>query len=124
MTLTPSRAIRFAVLALSLPMLSGCIAKTIVDVATAPVKIASKAVDLATTSQSEADEKRGRDLRRREEQLGKLERRYTKQLADCDDGDRGACRDARETYDEIEALRPTIPAPLSEADRDGISRDD
>ena len=39
--------------------LSGCIG-TLVDVATAPVKVVSKGVDLATTSQSERDEKRGR----------------------------------------------------------------
>lgn len=110
--LTPSRAFHFSILVMAAPLLSGCIAKTIVDVATAPVKVASKAVDLATTSQSEADEKRGRDLRKREARLGKLERRYREELADCEDGDNGACRDARDTYKEIEALRPTIPAPL------------
>ena len=54
--------------------LSGCIG-TLVDVATAPVKVVSKGVDLATTSQSERDEKRGREIRQREERLGKLERR-------------------------------------------------
>ena len=63
----------------------------------------------ATTSQSEADENRGRESRRREERLGKLERDYQKQTEDCEDGDRGACRDARETYDEIQELLPTIP---------------
>ena len=47
-------------------MLPGCLAKAVVDVATAPVKAVSKGVDLATTSQSEADEKRGREIRRRE----------------------------------------------------------
>ena len=54
-------------------LLSGCLG-TVADVVTAPVKVAGKAVDLATTSQSEADEKRGREIRRREERLGKLER--------------------------------------------------
>lgn len=54
---------------------SGCVS-TLVDVATAPVKVVSKGVDLATTSQSEADEKRGREIRRREERLAKLEREY------------------------------------------------
>ena len=49
--------------------LQGCLAKTAWDVATLPVKAGSKAVDLATTSQSEADEKRGRELRKREERL-------------------------------------------------------
>lgn len=91
------------------PLLSGCLAKTVVDVATAPVKVAAKGVDLATTSQSEADEKRGRELRKREERLGKLERRYDKQLRECEDGDSEACEDARATYDEIQELLPTIP---------------
>ena len=89
--------------------LQGCLAKTAFDVATAPVRVASKAVDLATTSQSEADEKRGREIRRREEQLAKLERRYRKQVEDCDDGDRKACDKARETYAEIERLMPMVP---------------
>jgi hypothetical protein len=50
---------------LALPLaLGGCIvgtvAKTAVDIATIPVKVASAGVDAATTSQAEADEKRGR----------------------------------------------------------------
>ena len=80
-----------------------------VDVATAPVKVVSKGVDLATTSQSEADEKRGREIRRREERLAKLERDYEKQLDDCEDGDRRACDDARDTYAEMQQILPTIP---------------
>ncbi len=55
--------------------LSGCVAKAVVDTAvtavTLPVKAASKTVDLATTSQSEADEKRGRELRKQDEQRGR-----------------------------------------------------
>ena len=53
--------------------LSGCttIASTAVDVVTLPVKVVSKGVDAATTSQSEADEKRGRELRKAEERAGK-----------------------------------------------------
>ena len=59
-------------LALVVPLLlGGCLAKTALDVATAPVKIASKGVDLATTSQSEADEKRGRELRKADEERGR-----------------------------------------------------
>ncbi len=91
-------------------VLSGCIARTAADIVTAPVKVASKGVDLATTSQSEADEKRGRELRKREEELGKLERRYEEQLEDCRDGDRNACSEASETYSEIQLILPTIPA--------------
>ncbi|MBA3526073.1 MAG: hypothetical protein H0T82_04030 [Sphingomonas sp.] len=59
-----------AVLALAL-LLSGCaigtIASTAVDVVTLPVKVVSKTVDLATTSQAEADQKRGRELRQQDE---------------------------------------------------------
>ena len=61
--------------------LTGCIttvAKTAVDVVTLPVKIVSKGVDLATTSQSEADEKRGRELRKAEEAAGKRQREWEK----------------------------------------------
>ena len=56
------------------PLLSGCvgtIAKTTVDVVTLPVKVASAGVDAVTTSQSEADEKRGREIRKEEERRGK-----------------------------------------------------
>jgi hypothetical protein len=68
------------------PFLSGCvvgtIASTAVDVVTVPVKVVSAGVDAATTSQSEADEKRGRELRKAEEARGrearKLEERCRK----------------------------------------------
>ena len=90
-------------------VLGGCLAKTAIDVATAPVRVVSKGVDLATTSQSEADEKRGREIRRQEERLGKLERDYEKQLDRCKDGDRRACSDASKTYAEMQQIIPTIP---------------
>lgn len=89
--------------------LSGCLARAAVDVVTAPVKVGSKAVDLATTSQSEADEKRGRELRKREERLGKLERRYEKQTEKCREGDDEACEEARATYSEMQEILPTLP---------------
>ena len=57
------------------PALSGCVVKTIaetaVDVATLPVKAASAGVDAVTTSQAEADQKRGRELRKEEERRGR-----------------------------------------------------
>ncbi len=90
--------------------LQGCIARTAVDIVTAPVKVVGKGVDLATTSQSEADEKRGRELRKREEELGKLERRYEKEMEDCSDGDDRACFRAKETYSEIQILLRDWPA--------------
>lgn len=91
------------------PALSGCIAKTALDVATAPVRVASKAVDLATTSQSEADEKRGRELRKREERLGQLERRHAREMDRCGEGDERSCQAARLTRAEIEELLPAVP---------------
>jgi hypothetical protein len=66
---------RFLLVAMPGLTLTGCIAQTAVDIVTLPVKVASKTVDVLTTSQSEADEKRGRELRLREECEGKEERR-------------------------------------------------
>ncbi len=91
-------------LAASAPLLGGCLAKAALDVATAPVRVASKAVDLATTSQSEADEKRGRAMRKHEEQIGKLERRRLREQEKCDDGDDDACEAAAKTRDELRTL--------------------
>ncbi|QPC98687.1 hypothetical protein [Qipengyuania soli] len=103
------RRLALLILPLASLALQGCLAKTALDVATAPVRIASKGVDLATTSQSEADEKRGREIRRREERLGKLQRQYERQLDDCQEGNRGACDDATRTYAEMQQIIPTIP---------------
>ena len=63
-------------IALLLPiLLGGCvvgtIAHTAVDIVTLPVKVASAGVDAVTTSQAEADQKRGRELRKAEEQRGR-----------------------------------------------------
>ncbi len=60
----------------SLPLaLGGCVVGTLasaaVDVVTLPVKVASAGVDAVTTSQAEADQKRGRELRRQEEERGR-----------------------------------------------------
>jgi len=74
------------VLALFLPLLTsacivGTVAETAVDVAVLPVKAVAKGVDLATTSQYEADEKRGREMRKAEEAYGKQLREWEKQCA-------------------------------------------
>ncbi|MEP0390566.1 MAG: hypothetical protein ABJ205_09270 [Erythrobacter sp.] len=106
MRITPHLTI--ALMGLSLT-LSGCLVRTAANVVTAPVRVASKAVDLATTSQSEADENRGREIRRREARLAELERQFREESEDCADGDRGACSDARETREEIEELVPQVP---------------
>ena len=69
-------------------LLSGCIVGTAVDVVTLPVNAASKTVDVLTTSQSEADEKRGREIRKAEEREGKARRkaeREARRQAERDD---------------------------------------
>lgn len=60
-------------------LLSGCIARTAVDLVTLPVKVASEAVDAVTTSQAEADRRRGRQIREEEERLGREARRAEQQ---------------------------------------------
>jgi hypothetical protein len=102
-------AIKVMVVGVAAFALQGCLAKTAVSAVTLPVKVASSGVDLATTSQSEADQKRGREIRQREERLGKLQRDYEKQIDRCGEGDRQACSDARESYAEIQMLLPLVP---------------
>lgn len=57
------------------PALSGCIvgtvASTAVDVVSLPIKAVSRGVDAVTTSQKEADEKRGKEARKADEERGK-----------------------------------------------------
>ncbi|MDQ0466854.1 hypothetical protein QO010_004650 [Caulobacter ginsengisoli] len=57
-----SKILVFCLIAAALPM-SGCIASKIVTV---PVKTVAAGIDAVTTSQKEADEKRGREARKRE----------------------------------------------------------
>lgn len=64
-------------------MASGCLARLAADVVTAPVKVVSKTADVLTTSQSEADEKRGRAVRKEEERIGKLARKRDKAQREC-----------------------------------------
>ena len=74
------------VLVLLACLVSGCVvgtvAKTAVAVATLPVKVASAGVDAVTTSQSEADEKRGRELRKADEKRARDERAEAKRAAE------------------------------------------
>jgi hypothetical protein len=65
-----------ALIVLLLPTtLGGCVvgtvASTAVDVVTLPVKVASAGVDAVTTSQSEKDEKLGRQMRKQDEERGR-----------------------------------------------------
>jgi hypothetical protein len=78
----------------AVPLLTGCVvgtvAETAVDVATLPVKVVSAGVDAATTSQSEADEKRGRELRKAEEARGRAQRELEER-----------CRKGRERPEDV-----------------------
>jgi hypothetical protein len=97
---------RLALFTAAVPLLlSGCIARTAASIVTAPVRIVGSGVDMMTTSQSEADEKRGRAMRKHEERLGRLSRDYERHSEQCRDGERDACDQARRDYAEIEDLR-------------------
>lgn len=82
---------------------------TVASVATAPVRVAGSGIDRLTTSQSEADEKRGREIRKREEELGRTQRAYEKHHSQCEKGDQAACEQAREDYALIQQLMPRVP---------------
>ena len=62
---------RILLAGLSILLLSGCLVRTAANIVTLPVKAASAGVDAVTTSQSEKDEKRGRELRKEEERRGR-----------------------------------------------------
>lgn len=97
--------------------LSGCgAAGAVVDLASMPVRGTGRAidagstlVDVATVSQSERDEKRGREIRRREERLGQLDREYRKQSEKCGRGDAEACRKRETAWYEMQRLMPSVP---------------
>jgi hypothetical protein len=61
-------------------LLPGCVG-TVTSVATAPFKVVGKAADWATTSQSEADRNRGREIRKAENKA----RKQCKREIDGDD---------------------------------------
>lgn len=98
-------------------LLGGCgAAGAVVDLAAMPVRGAGKAVeagstmvDVATVSQSERDQKRGREIRRREERLGELDREYRKQSERCGRGDQDACRKREAAWYEMQQLMPSVP---------------
>ncbi len=91
-------------LLLAIPLLSGCAVSAAAQLATAPFRVAAKAVDLATTSQSEADESRGRAMREREERLAKLLRKRDRFARDCPESST-ACIRARDMEAEIQEIR-------------------
>lgn len=77
----------------------GQVVDTAVDVVTLPVDVASKGVDLATTSQKEADRNYGRKVRKAEEEYGEELRKWEK-----------ACEEAQDRGEECED-RPIFTMP-------------
>jgi predicted RNase H-like nuclease (RuvC/YqgF family) len=93
------------VAALIMPLLGGCIARTAVDVVTAPVRAAGQVIDWTTTSQDEADRSLGRRVREREAAIGRLERQRARAAERCSDGREDSCREAEELDGQISDLR-------------------
>lgn len=82
-------------------LLSGCLARTAVDIVALPVRVVGAGVDAVTTSQAEADQRRGRQVREEEERLGREARRRERER-------RRAQREEREAAeDEPDGLRTT-----------------
>ncbi|WP_380872632.1 hypothetical protein ACFB49_35500 [Sphingomonas sp. DBB INV C78] len=73
-------------------LLSGCIARTAVDIVTLPVKAVGAGVDAMTTSQEEADRNRGREIRKQEEREAKERKKAEKEA-------RRQARQDRERYE-------------------------
>ena len=94
------RVIIIAILAA--PLLAGCVS-AVKTVVTAPVKAVGQVADWSTTSQDEADRNRGRELRKREEQVGKLSRQRDKAAEKCQRGDTAQCQRVEVLEHEIEA---------------------
>ena len=89
--------------ALTAPLLTGCVS-AVKTVVTAPVKAVGQVADWSTTSQDEADRNRGREMRKREEQLGKLSRQPDKAAEKCRDGQQDQCQRAEVLEHEFEAV--------------------
>lgn len=91
--------------------LPGCSAvSAVTSVATLPVRAAAKTVDATTTSQSERDQRRGREMRLEEERLGALDREYRRQSARCDEGDSKACARRDAAWQALQAQQPGQPS--------------
>lgn len=104
-------ALRLLVLVLAALTLQGCVAKAVVSAVTLPVRAVGAGVDAVTTSQSEADEKRGRAIRKREERLGELEAEYYDSMERCSSIEPDACYHAKSVKAEIDELKRGEPEP-------------
>lgn len=87
---------------LAAPLLAGCVS-AVKTVVTAPVKAVGQVADWSTTSQEESDRNRGRELRKREERVGKLSRDRDKAAQKCQRGNAEQCQRAQVLEHEIEA---------------------
>ena len=96
------RILALCVLLAFAPLPAGCIAKTAVDVVTLPVKAVGSGVDAVTTSDSERDRKRGKQLRKREKQLRRDYEDFDKL---CREGDRRACVTRDQVAADYDALQ-------------------
>ncbi|HWW58185.1 MAG TPA: hypothetical protein VN047_14935 [Sphingopyxis sp.] len=88
--------------ALTALLLAGCVS-AVKTVVTAPVKAVGQVADWSTTSQEESDRNRGRELRKREERVGKLSRDRDKAAQKCQRGNAEQCQRAQVLEHEIEA---------------------
>lgn len=86
---TLARSSTALLLAVTGPMLGGCVVRAAADVAMAPVHAAGWTVDKMTTSQAEADRNRGREMRK-QEQRDARERRREQQRQEPDAGAYGS----------------------------------
>jgi hypothetical protein len=68
-------AMRMILLLAAPLLLGGCIVRTAADIVALPVKAVGAGVDALTTSQAEADQRRGREIREAEEREGREARR-------------------------------------------------
>jgi len=84
----------------ALPLLTGGCLSTAASIVTAPVKVASKAVDWTTTSQDESDRNRGRKARKQEEREGRERRKHDE-----------ACRKDPDTCGPYTGYRAGDPEP-------------
>lgn len=84
--------------------LGGCVS-TAASIITAPVRAAGKVVDWSTTSQEESDRNRGRALRQRDAEIGRLQRQRDRLTDDCQDGERRACERQEQLDEQIAQLR-------------------
>ncbi|MCW1382240.1 hypothetical protein OLX02_05350 [Novosphingobium sp. KCTC 2891] len=108
--------IRWPLAIAALALLPGCVAKSAFDLATMPVRAGARAVnttadvyDRVTVSDSERDQKRGREIRQREERYGSLERDYGRARVRCERGDDEACINAGRIARDMDAMRASVP---------------